>query len=165
MQRTDHLYRAVLETAVDAIITIDRRGVVLACNPATSRIFGYSPDELVGQNVSKLMPMPESAEHDGYIRRYLETGEAKIIGIGREVAGRHRDGRILPLFLGVSAVRLEDEVLFTGILREISELKAYERRLEELNRSRATRSFRASCTWRRTICGHLSSTSRVSPPS
>lgn len=135
MPRTDQLYRAVLETAVDAIITIDARGVVLACNPATERIFGYPPDELIGQNVSLLMPMPHRAAHDGYIERYLETGEAKIIGVGREVQGRHRDGRVVPLFLGVSAVRVDEGVLFTGILREIGELKSYERRLEELNRS------------------------------
>ena len=80
--------QAILDTVVDAIITIDERGLIESVNRAAVRIFGYAPEEMVGRNVSVLMPEPYRSAHDGYLRRYLETGERRIVGIGREVVGR-----------------------------------------------------------------------------
>ena len=115
---------AVLNTAVDAIITIDRGGIIVSANIATEQMFGYSQDELIGQNVSMLMPSPYREEHDAYITRYLETREARIIGIGRELNARRKDG---PVSLAVSEVgRLG---LFTGIVRDITEQVQAQRQL------------------------------------
>jgi two-component system CheB/CheR fusion protein len=113
--------RAILSTASDAIITIDQRGIIVSANPATERIFGYGPNELVGQNVSILMPTPYCHEHGQYLTRYLATREAKIIGIGREVMGMRKDGSIFPIDLAVSEVGQLG--LFTGIIRDISDRK------------------------------------------
>jgi two-component system CheB/CheR fusion protein len=113
--------RAILSTASDAIVTIDQRGIIVSANPATERIFGYGPNELVGQNVSILMPTPYCHEHGQYLTRYLATREAKIIGIGREVMGMRKDGSIFPIDLAVSEVGQLG--LFTGIIRDISDRK------------------------------------------
>lgn len=117
--------RAILSTASDAIITIDQRGIIVSANPSTERIFGYGPNELVGQNVSILMPTPYSHEHGEYLKRYLQTGEAKIIGIGREVMGKRKDGSIFPIDLAVSEVGQLG--LFTGIIRDISDRRNLQR--------------------------------------
>ncbi|MEZ6060424.1 MAG: PAS domain S-box protein [Planctomycetaceae bacterium] len=117
--------RAVLNAAADAIVTIDSRGTIRNLNPATERMFGYAQDELIGENVSILMPPPYCDEHDGYIARYLETGKAGIIGIGREVPGRRKDGSTFPADLVVSEV--DHLGLFTGIIRDISERRALQR--------------------------------------
>ena len=103
---------AVLETAVDGIVTIDARGIVQSVNAAVERIFGYSADELIGQNISKLMPSPYREQHDAHIERYLRTGQARIIGIGREVEGRRKDGSVFPLDLAVSEVAFPGRRLF-----------------------------------------------------
>ncbi|MDX1431494.1 MAG: PAS domain S-box protein [Gammaproteobacteria bacterium] len=133
---TEARLRAILDTAVDAIITIDERGVIDSVNAAAERMFGYPAEELLGNNVSMLMPHAERARHDDYIRRYLETGERKIIGIGREVEGLHRDGSLLPLDLAVSEMHIDGRLQFTGILRDISQRKRAEmearRRLDQL---------------------------------
>jgi PAS domain S-box-containing protein len=113
--------RAILNAAVDSIITIDRQGIINGVNSATEQMFGYTQDELVGQNVKMLMPPPFCEEHDGYLARYLETGEAQIIGIGREVAGKRKDGSTFPVDLSVSDV--EHLGLFTGIIRDITDRK------------------------------------------
>ncbi len=113
--------RAILDTAVDAIITIDERGIIESANPATERLFGWSEAELRGRNVSILMPSPDQERHDDYLRNYLRTGEAKVIGIGRETIARHRDGREFPIELSVSEVALADRRLFTGFVRDVSE--------------------------------------------
>jgi len=114
---------AILDTAVDAIITIGEQGIVESMNPAAEQIFGYSAAEVVGQNVSMLMPSPDRQQHDQYMARYLETGESRIIGIGREIVGQRKDGTAVPLELAVSEVRLRGRRAFTGILRDITERK------------------------------------------
>lgn len=123
---------AVLNTAADAIITIDQRGTIESVNPATEAMFGYTQDELICRNVSLLMPPPFCDEHDGYIEHFLKTGEAKIIGIGREVTGQRKDGTIFPMDLAVSQV--DHLGLFTGIIRDISERKVAQQKLIQSER-------------------------------
>ncbi len=123
--------RAILETTVDGIITIDRNGIVASFNPASERIFGYDAEEVIGRNVSMLMPSPDKEKHDGYIGHYLETGERKIIGIGREVSGRRKDGSVFPLYLGVSAMKIDGQVTFTGIVRDLTKSKKSENALRQ----------------------------------
>lgn len=118
---------AILDTTVDAVITIDERGQIESFNPAAERIFGYRADEAIGQNINVLMPPPYREEHDGYLQNYLETGRRKIIGIGREVRGLRKDGSVFPMDLAVSEVDLNGRKLFTGIVRDISD----RRRLEQ----------------------------------
>ncbi len=117
--------RSIVETAVDAIVIIDERGIVESVNPAAMKMFGYRADEVVGQNVNMLMPQPFAAEHTGYIQRYLRTGEAKIIGIGREIQARRKDGSIFPADLAVSEF-YDGRPQFTGIVRDITSRKAME---------------------------------------
>jgi PAS domain S-box-containing protein len=114
--------RAIVDTAVDAIITIDARGTIESANPATERMFGYGAGEMIGRNVRMLMPSPYREEHDRYLQRYFETGEARIIGVGRELVARRKDGSTFPVDLAVSAFR-DRGLLFAGIVRDISERK------------------------------------------
>jgi two-component system sensor kinase FixL len=124
---------AILETAVDAIIVIDEFGVIQSINPATERMFGYSRDVLEGENINRLMPMPYRAEHDAHLRRYCETGESHIIGVGREVEGQHADGSTFPIHLSVSELNVDGKRLFAGIVSDISNLKAAEQSLRQIN--------------------------------
>ncbi|NNE70268.1 MAG: PAS domain S-box protein, partial [Rhodothermales bacterium] len=117
---------AILENTVDGILVIDSRGTVQSVNRAVESIFGYSPDEVVGENVSMLMPSPDRERHDKYLTNYLESGKPRIIGIGREVSGRRKDGSTFPLDLAVSEVRLDGQVLFAGIIRDISDRRRLE---------------------------------------
>lgn len=133
LRKEKGLLKAVVNTAVDGIITIDEDGTILTANPAVSRIFGYAEEELAGRNVTILMPTPYREEHDGYLRHYLRTGEKRIIGIGREVQGRRKDGSVFPLELGVSETQTDEGLIFTGILRDISERKATEEKILTLN--------------------------------
>ncbi len=119
--------RAILETTVDGIITIDADGGIESFNEAAEDIFGYDAHEVMGKNVRILMPEPYREEHDNYLHRYHETGEQRIIGIGREVTGRRKDGSTFPMDLAVSEVQRHDRITFTGIVRDISE----RRRLEQ----------------------------------
>jgi PAS domain S-box-containing protein len=129
--------RAILQTAVEGIITINERGIVETINPAAEKIFGWRAEEMVGKNINHLMPIPYSREHDSYLQNYLQTGHAKIIGIGREVSGLRKDGTVFPMDLAVSEVRLSDRRLFAGFVRDITERKSAEAKLEELAQSLA----------------------------
>jgi PAS domain S-box-containing protein len=130
--------RSVVDHVVDGIITIDERGTVTTFNRAAERIFGYRAGDIIGQNVRLLMPEPYRGEHDGYVHNYLRTGQAKIIGIGREVTGQRRDGSTFPMELAISEFRLGESRYFTGIVRDITGRKRAEeelRRAEERMRS------------------------------
>ena len=122
---------AVFDTAADAIITIDERGIVESVNPAGERMFGYGRDELVGRNVSVLMPEPHCSEHDAYIGRYLATGDARIIGVGREVLGLRRGGETFPMTLSVSEFHVGGRRMFTGIIHDITNRRRLEREILE----------------------------------
>lgn len=130
-QETSERLRAILDAAVDGIITIDESGTIETVNPAVVRIFGYERSELIGENVRMLMPEPYHGEHDGYLRRYLETGERRIIGTGREVEGRRKDGTCFPIELSVSEVHAGGRRLFTGIVRDIADRKRIEEELRD----------------------------------
>src|SRR5262249_1744578 len=123
---------AILQTAVEGILTIDEHGIVESINPAAEKTFGFTAAEIVGRNVSALMPSPYREEHDGYIANYLRTGNARIIGIGREVVGQRKDGSLFPMDLAVSEVNLAGRRLFTGFIRDISERKRAEDKLASL---------------------------------
>ncbi len=118
--------RAILEATVDGIISIDGRGIVESFNAAAQRMFGYAAREVIGCNVDMLMPPPYSGEHNSYLERYQDTGEKRIIGIGREILGRRRDGTLFPFELSVSEVRDGDRRLFIGVLRDLTERKRAE---------------------------------------
>jgi PAS domain S-box-containing protein len=113
--------RAILDNTVDGIITINTNGIIESFNPAAEQIFGYSQLEAIGQNVNFLMPDPWESDHDQYIKNYLHTGEAKIIGKGREVIGRRKNGTTFPMELSVAKMKVEGRLMFTGIVRDISE--------------------------------------------
>jgi two-component system sensor kinase FixL len=131
-EEREALLQAIIETAPDALITIDEAGLIRIFNPAAERIFGFRAEEVIGQNVHCLMPAPYREQHDGYIRRYLETGEKRIIGIGREVEGRRKDGSVFPMELAVGEVHDDGHKLFAGFVRDISARRDAERRLHEL---------------------------------
>ena len=118
--------RAIFETAVDAIITIDEHGIMERMNPAAERVFGYPEAEVIGKNVSMLMPSPYREMHDGYLANYLRTGVKKIIGSGREVVGLRKDGSVFPMDLAVAETPLNGRRMFTGMVRDISERKRAE---------------------------------------
>ena len=121
--------QGVINNAVDGILTIDEQGKIEWLNPAAVRIFGYTQDELVGKDINVLMPEPYHSEHDQYIASYRKTGQAKIIGIGRELRGQRKDGSIFPIELAVSEVKLGNRRIFTGTVRDITQRKAIERSL------------------------------------
>jgi two-component system, LuxR family, sensor kinase FixL len=133
LRDSEERLRAILQTAVEGIITIDERGVVETINPAAEKIFGWSAEEIVGQNVNRLMPPPYSREHDSYLEKYLHTGQAKIIGAGREVRGLRKDGTVFPMDLSVSEVRLSDRRLFAGFVRDITDRRRLEREILEIS--------------------------------
>lgn len=123
--------KAILETAVDAIAIIDGKGTVHAFNRSAVRMFGYETGEVLGRNISMLMPPAIRREHDAYLARYLRTGEAHIIGSGREVSGLRKNGELFPVDLAVSEVRDGDRCFFVGIMRDISEQRLLEKALVE----------------------------------
>ncbi|MDC0659709.1 PAS domain S-box protein [Leisingera sp. SS27] len=139
LQRKQNELAAIQENTVDGMITIDAGGNILSYNRACTHIFGYSAEEATGRNVKFLMPDPDRSAHDGYLRNYHETGRKNIIGTGREVRGLRKDGSTFPLQLSVSEVHVGGHILFSGIVRDISEQKRAEAEreqfIEELSRS------------------------------
>jgi len=125
------MLKAIIENAIDGIITIDERGRVESINPAACKLFQYIPEEVVGNNISMLMPQPDKGRHDQYISRYQHTGEAHIIGIGREVTGLKKDGSTFPFRLGVSNVQLPERKIFTGFIHDLSREKEAEEQLRQ----------------------------------
>lgn len=125
--------RAILETAVESIITIDERGTIESFNPASVKLFGYQAGEVIGKNVNVLMSTPHREQHDSYLENYKRTGHARIIGIGRETFARKKDGTLFPIDLSVSEVNLSDRRLFTGFIRDITERKRLEKEILEIS--------------------------------
>lgn len=134
LRESNERLRSIIDSAVDGIIVIDRKGTVEAFNRGAERLFGYPQSEVVGRNVNMLMPSPDHEQHDAYLSRYLETGAAKIIGIGREVTGRRRNGTTFPLHLSVGEMSINGERKFTGMLHDLGERVRLE---EELRTSEA----------------------------
>lgn len=125
------LLQAIIETAIDGIITIDRRGTIESLNPAALKLFGYEIQDVVGRNISMLMPEPDKSSHDGYLAHYQHTGEKHIIGKGREVEGLRRNGTTFPFRLAVSEVQYKDRIIYTGFIHDLSKEKEAEERLME----------------------------------
>ena len=131
LRETAARLRTLTETAVDGVILIDARGVVLMFNPACEKLFGYSADTVIGENVKMLMPQPYRHEHDRYITNYRDTRDPKIIGIGREVIGLRKDGSTFPMDLSVGEARQDGESIFVGIIRDLTSRKRTEAELEQ----------------------------------
>jgi two-component system sensor kinase FixL len=131
LRASEARWRAVIESAVDGIIVIDSHGRIEAFNPAAERLFGYTESQVLGHNVDMLMPSPYREEHGQYLARYMATGRAKIIGIGREVTGRRQDGATFPLHLSVGEISIAGDRKFTGILHDLSARVRVEEQLRE----------------------------------
>lgn len=122
-------YRAIFDSAVEAMAVIDAAGIIQSVNPSVERIFGYAPAELIGNNIRMLMPPDPASHHDDHLSRYGRTGIRAVIGIGREVAGRRKDGSVFPLDLSVAEWQRAGETFFTGIMRDVSIRHTAETRL------------------------------------
>ncbi|WP_447591443.1 PAS domain S-box protein [Aquipseudomonas campi] len=131
LQDNESRLRAVLHTAVDGIITIDERGSILGMNQSTEVIFGWSSAELLGHNISELMPEPYRSEHDDYLSNFQRTGIASIIGVGREVEGRRKDGSLVPIRLAIGKANIPGQTVYVGFISDITERKSMERALRE----------------------------------
>ncbi|RTL85409.1 MAG: PAS domain S-box protein [Hyphomicrobiales bacterium] len=127
---------AVVNGALDGIVSIDESGRILSFNQAASKLFGCAPEEVIGQSVAVLMPEPYRREHATYLRNYLTTGEAKIIGIGRQVEGRRKDGSLFPIDLGVAEIQVDGRRFFIGFIHDLSERRRFEAHLRELHADR-----------------------------
>ena len=130
-EREAHL-RSILDTVPDAMVVIDIHGVIQSFSATAERLFGWTADEAIGRNVSMLMPQPSHDAHDGYLERYLATGERRIIGIGRVVVGERRDGSTFPMELSVGEMVSAERRHFTGFVRDLTERQETERRLQDL---------------------------------
>lgn len=125
------LLKAIIENAIDGIITIDERGIVETINPSACKLFQITPEEVIGKNINVLMPSPDREKHDGYIHRYQQTHEPHIIGIGREVKGLKKDGSVFPFRLGVSEVQFSGRKIYTGFIHDLTREKEAEEKLKE----------------------------------
>lgn len=123
--------QGILDNVFDGIITINHKGIILSFNSAAQKIFGYAPEDVLGRNVKKLMPEPYNSQHDGYLSHYIDTGEEKIISVGREVEGLRKDGDIFPMELAVTVVDFQGDQLFIGVVGDISERKEKEAEVEK----------------------------------
>lgn len=117
------LLKAIFDTAIDGIITIDDKGIMQMVNPGAAKLFCYDTEEMIGQKINILMPEPHHSHHDSYLKKYQETGVARIIGIGREVNAVKKDGSIFPIRLSISEIKLEDKSIYTGIIHDLTAQK------------------------------------------
>jgi two-component system sensor kinase FixL len=124
--------QSILDTVPEAMVVIDERGLMRSFSVTAERLFGWSAAEVIGKNVSMLMPEPYRQEHDGYLQRYRKTGERRIIGIGRIVVGERKDGSTFPMELAVGEAKVGSERQFTGFVRDLTERRSQERRMQEL---------------------------------
>ncbi|MGA7311401.1 MAG: PAS domain S-box protein [Pseudolabrys sp.] len=129
--REAHL-QSILDSVPDAMVVIDISGIIQSFSAAAERLFGYTSGEVIGKNVSLLMPSPYREQHDGYLERYMRTGERRIIGIGRVVVGERNDGSTFPMELAVGEMKSGKERFFTGFIRDLTERQKSESRLQEL---------------------------------
>lgn len=133
LSKSETLERVIRDSALDSIITIDNKGIIQSCNYATSKMFGYEKEELIGNNVSKLMLDTYAEKHAGYLSRYLQTGDAKIIGVGRDLIAQRKDMSTIPVELGITEVKFDNEHLFVGVIHDTTQRRLAE---EQLIRSR-----------------------------
>ena len=131
VELADARWQALIDAAVDGMIVIDARGAIEAFNPSAERIFGYQVSEVIGRNISLLMPSPDREQHDHYLERYLRTGNRHVIGVGRDVQGLRRDGSVFPAHLSVGEMRVADEPHFVGIVHDLSARTKLEERIRE----------------------------------
>ena len=124
--------RSILATVPDAMVVIDEKGIILSFSAAAEKMFGYAEREVVGENVSMLMPSPDRERHDGYLHSYIKTGVRKIIGIGRVTTGRRRDGNTFPMELSVGEAWIDGKRIFTGFIHDITQRQEVELRLQDL---------------------------------
>ncbi len=129
MKENGALLQAIIENAIDGIITIDNRGLIESINPAACKLFGYTSEEVLGRNVSMLMPNPHRDQHDEYIARYQRTGVPHIIGMGRDVPGLRKDGTQFPFHLGVTEVKYSGRVIYTGFIHDLSKEREAEEKI------------------------------------
>lgn len=127
------LFQTLMGTAVDGIVVIDERATIQIYSAACERLFGYTEAEVVGKNVKMLMPSPYREEHDGYIGNYQRTGVKRIIGIGREVVGQRKDGSTFPMYLSVGEGRLQSEIIYVGIIHDLTSRNVTTRRMQDLH--------------------------------
>jgi two-component system sensor kinase FixL len=129
---TEAHLRSILATVPDAMIIIDEMGIILSFSAAAEKMFGYAEEEVIGENVSMLMPSPDRERHDGYLKNYRDTGERKIIGIGRVTTGRRRDGNTFPMELSVGEASVDGKRIFTGFIHDITQVQEVQLRLQDL---------------------------------
>ena len=133
LDASDSLNKAVIESSINAIITIDAKGIILTANSSVERLFGYAVSDIIGKNVSMLMPSPYRDEHDSYIAAFINTGEKRIIGLGREVSAMKKDGTLFPAYLSVNEMVVSKKQYFTGIIQDLSALRSAESEVLELS--------------------------------